>query len=211
MLYVAADSETARFGPGRQAPPLACISLRHERGRMLVHWTEAKEALDELLLDPGYTIIGHNIAYDMAVFAANHPEYLPAIFRMYEEGRVKDTMIREKLLDIAMGRFRGYHAEPSQEDRKRGLTKGYWVTLLYDLDNVYFRYTKTRHDKSTWRLKSGELRRMTLAQWPQGAIEYPRKDTYATWEVFYNQIEVANFLNREVRKHFTRIEDPDVF
>src|SRR5690606_8081697 len=121
------------------------------------------------------------------------------------------TMIREKLLDIAMGRFRGYHAEPSQEDRKRGLTKGYWVTLLYDLDNVYFRYTKKRLDKSTWRLKYGELRRLPLAQWPQGAIEYPLKDTDATWEVFYNQLEVANFLNREVRKHFTRIEDPDVF
>lgn len=211
MLYVAADTETGRFGPGRQAPLLSCISLRHERGKALIHWTDAEEVLDEILLDPGYALIGHNIAYDMAVFAANHPEYLPAIFRMYEEGRVFDTMVREKMLDIALGRFRGYHASPSQEDRKKGLTKGYWVTLLYDLDNVYYRYTRKRLDKNTWRLRYGELRRLPLAQWPKGAIEYPLGDTDATWDVFYGQLEKGNELNRQVRIEYPRIEDPDVF
>lgn len=211
MLYVAADSETARFGPGRQAPALSCISARFERGRALIHWEDAKKFLDEVLLEPGYVLIGHNIAYDMAVFAANHPEYLPAIFRMYEEGRVKDTMIREKMLDIAMGRFRGYYAEASQEDRKKGLTKGYWVTLLYDLDSVNYRYTKRKLDKNTWRLQYGELRNFPLAQWPQGAIDYPLEDVDATWDVFYAQLEVGNWINKEIKREFTRIGDPAVF
>jgi DNA polymerase-1 len=211
MLYVAADTETARFGPGRQAPALACISAKYERGRALIHWHDAQQFLDEVLLEPGYTIVGHNIAYDMAVIAANHPKYLPAIFKMYDEGRVRDTMIREKLLDIALGRFRGYHTEPTYEERKKGLTKGYWVTLLYDLDNVYYRYTKKRLDKSTWRLRYGELRKFPLAQWPAGAIEYPLKDVDATWDVFYGQSEAGSWVNREVRKNFTRIDEPDVF
>lgn len=211
MYHLAWDTETARFGPGRWAPALACMVFKHKHGQALIHWKDAKEILEEVILDPGYILIGHNIAYDLAVAAAKFPHLMPAIFEMYDQDRVRDTMIRQKLLDIAQGIFRGYAAPPSREDIKKGLKRGHWVTLNYSLDDCYYRYTRKHLEKDKWRTGYGELIPLPLSMWPEGAKEYPLKDGEATWTVFWEQEDVASWWNGEVAKHFTRIEDPDVF
>src|SRR5690606_29788899 len=141
-------------------------SVRHRQGTALIHWKAAKPFLKEILSDPDYILIGHNIAYDLAVAAANHPELLPLIFQAFEENRIRDTLLRQKLLDIAVGIFRGYHAPPTLEDRKKGHKKGKWVKRGYSLDECNYYYTKKHLEKDLWRKKYGELRRFPLAQWP---------------------------------------------
>jgi len=186
------------------------MSFKHKKREILVHWKDCKEVIREIIFDPGYVLIGHNIAYDLAVTAAQYPELIPAIFEMYEQGRVRDTMIRQKLLDIAQGIFRGFMAPPSKEDLKQGRKKGKWVALNYSLDDCYYRYTKKRLDKDTWRLEYERLRDLPLSEWPEGAKEYPLKDTDATWVVYWNQEEQAQWWDSEVAKYFTRIENPNV-
>lgn len=204
-MYVAWDTETDLFGPGRRAPPLACVSVKYVRGEHLFHWTEAEAFFDEVLSNDNYVHIGHNIAYDFAVIAANFPRYIPAIFRAYDEGRVRDTLIRQKLLDIAVGCYRGY----LEEQREKG-EKPYWVKYNYDLDSVYCRHTGKRLDKDTWRKKYGQLRKLPLHDWPAGARRYPLDDARATWDVFFAQDEYNQRAVQELREHIPRIVDPDL-
>ena len=208
--YVAWDTETARFGPGRQAPALACVSVTHEGGRHLIHWTEAKKFLTQVLYDPDYILIGHNIAYDLAVVAANQPWHLKQIFKLFRDGRVRDTMIRQKLIDIAMGIYRGYHDDPTKEEIEQGFTKGKWVKLNYDLDSVNFRYTRKRLDKDTWRLEYGRLRKLPLEQWPEGAKIYPLDDSDATNNTFWEQERINEMLCKELKNSFDRFDDVNV-
>lgn len=225
MIPVAWDTETARFGPGRQAPPLACVSLAYEGGEGLVHWTEAEELFEELLYDDEYLLIGHNIAYDFAVIAAMFPHFLGAIFRAFEKGRVRDTMIRQKLLDNTIGRFRGYlepipegerrkRLEASDEAKKKG-KKGKvvphfrWKSHRYNLDDTYFRCTKKRLDKDTWRTGYGELRDKPLEQWPAGAREYSVQDARATWQIYHWQERQNEEIKKRFGQHETHIDEAE--
>ena len=207
-MYVAVDTETARFGPGRGAPKLTCLSTTCEVGSQLIHWTDALPFLDEVLYDSKYILVGHNICYDLAVIAAEFPKYLPAIFKILEEGRVRDTLIRQKLLDITMGCFRGYYEELTKEEREKGYEKGAWVRLSYDLDAVYFRFTGKRLDKNTWRLRYAEFRDVPIARWPQGARDYPIGDSKATWLVFWEQERLNDVLKEALQRDVAWIENP---
>src|SRR5579859_5554839 len=59
-------------------------------------------------------LIGHNIAFDLAVLAHEDPSLLPLIFQAYVRGRIRDTGIRQQLIDIAKGQLR-FHADEDGE------------------------------------------------------------------------------------------------
>jgi len=209
MLPVAWDTETELIGAGRQAPALACTSFAYSSEKGLLHWQGgSREFFEEILYDDGYLLIGHNIAYDLTVVANQYPDLLPAIFRAYDEGRVRDTMIRQKLLDISLGCYRGYYEKPTKRERKKGLSVGPWKTIKYDLAFTYWRATNKRLDKDTWRLKYGELRLLPLKNWPEGAKVYPVDDAVATKEIYEGQEEVAARVNKNLSG---LIKNPDVF
>lgn len=207
--YVVWDTETARFGPGHMAPPLACVAVRYAGGSHLFHHTEAEQFFDEVLYDPEYIHVGHNIVYDFAVIAAKYPKYLPVIFEILREGRARDTMIRQKLLDIAQGKFRGYYDEPTKAEKKEGKTKGRWVRLDYTLNTTYHRYTRKRLDKDTWQKRYGEFIDIPLSEWPEGAKAYPIGDVDATWDSFWGQERLNGIFIKELKEHMPRIQDPD--
>tara|TARA_R110000824_G_scaffold393652_1_gene592933 strand:- start:8561 stop:10348 length:1788 start_codon:yes stop_codon:yes gene_type:complete len=122
-------------------------------------------------------IVGHNIAYDMAVLAAHHPAWLPTIFRAYEQGSIDDTKIRQQLLDIADGSF--------WTKRKTG---------GYTLQSLASRHLGMSMPKGedTWRLRYGELLNVDLKDWPSDAKEYAIKDAEATYQVFAAQGPVTD-------------------
>lgn len=169
MQLVALDTETDLIVPGRLAPRLTCVTtavngqddpqLWHVSDNGLIGY------LESLLRDSRIVFIGHNIAYDFAVIAAEFPVLLPAIFDAYEAGRVLDTMLREKLIDIAsVGRTsntRGYYSLAGLVQRRFG------VTL----------------DKDTHRTGYGPLRYVPLADWPAGAAKYAMDDAAWTLKV----------------------------
>src|SRR5690606_39327904 len=97
MLRLSWDTETALFGPGRMSPPLTCLSWMYVGDVGLLDWKESKDFLAERLKDPNCLHVGHHIAYDMAVMAAEHPELLPLIFNRSEE-HTSELQSRENLV-----------------------------------------------------------------------------------------------------------------
>ncbi len=178
MFPLALDTETALITPECQAPALACVSItsRALGVQRLFHWTDFFSWIWELLTRPDVLIVGHNVAFDMAVLGAHDPSLLPPIFHAYNQDRITDTEIRAKLLDIAAG-TRRYHE--GEEDKA--------IKSKYNLDALSQRYLNRKLDKNTWRLRYGELRPFPLNQWPQGAIQYPQEDTRATDDLYWAQ------------------------
>jgi DNA polymerase-1 len=191
MIPLALDTETRLITPEVQAPDLACVAVQCRGAGRLFHHSEAFEIVWEILHDPEILIVGHSIAFDMVVLAANFPALLPAIFAAYNANRITDTEIREKLLDVARGRYRGF-------DVIHGVT----VKLNYGLGPMSSRMLDRTLDKDTWRLRYGELIPYPLAQWPEGARVYPLEDVRATDDIFQIQEspELAPFLVDQFRQ-----------
>ena len=59
--------------------------------------------------------MGHNVAYDLGVVCAQWPDLIPLVFDKYDRGGVTDTLIRDQLIQIAKGEFRGWFNEQTQE------------------------------------------------------------------------------------------------
>ena len=186
---LAFDTETERIRPGLLAPPMACASFAMGDVAELVHHTEAREHV-VAALESDVVIVGHNVAYDMAVSAAMWPELLPLIFEVYWSDRVTDTMLREKLLHIAQGIYRKYERPD-----------GTWVRLEYSLEAVARRRLEVDLVKGEWQLRFGELRPLPLSEWPEGAKEYALVDAVTTLAVWEHQEETGRrYLEDEFRQ-----------
>lgn len=177
MKWLDWDTETERFGPARMAPPLACISYVQEGDVGLMNYWDAIPWFREKLQDPEIIFCGHHVAYDFAVMAAADSTLIPLIFEAYRNNRVTCTMIRQQLLDIAMGKYRGYW-KPCRD--KDGTANFQWVKLNYSLDDCHYRATKKRLEKDLWRKRYGELRETPVDHWPLGAVGYAKDDAVAT-------------------------------
>jgi DNA polymerase-1 len=171
------DTETHCFSPGHMAPKVVCLSHvidgecptlldRHEAPAWLA------DALEQA--DP---IVGHHIAYDLACSLQSYPELGPAIWRAYDEGRVSDTIVRQKLQDLARGKYRGFW------------TGSKYVVLNYDLAACARRHLKIDipKDEDTWRKRYAELEDYPLEQWPSEAVDYAILDAVATDGVWLSQ------------------------
>ena len=209
------DTETCLFRPGVMAPELVCVTWQtpgEEPGivhaddpaalPLVTSWFEGREVL-----------AGHHIVYDCAVLCAKWPALVPLVFRAYDADRITDTKIRQQLLDIAAGEFRGYlrrfekavcavHEDCDPEKcGEATLKKGArWMPHNYDLDAVTYRATGRRLDKDTWRLRYGEFLHTPLHEWPEGARTYPLEDARATLEVFLKQEEHAQYIPDQFRQ-----------
>jgi len=198
------DTETELIRPGVQAPELACLSLcssvtrepdKHpsEWPALLFDSFDASGVLAKLLARDGVTLVGHNVGFDFAVMCQHDPSLIPLVFRAYNEDRVTDTEIRQRLLDIAAGKFR-------KELKTRSDGSSYWVVNNYDLDSVAKRNLGWRLEKDTWRLKYGSLRGIPLEQWPEEARIYPLHDARATLGIYFSQEEHAALLQDQYRQ-----------
>jgi len=108
---ISIDSETCLFRPGCMAPPVVCVTYagKSMQGEVLpgiLHWTQAEPLLGSCF-ENQRLVIGQNIAYDACCFMAQWPDLVPLIFQAYQEDRVSDTKVRQQLLDIAAGCYRG--------------------------------------------------------------------------------------------------------
>jgi len=127
--------------PGKQ-PGLALVGNFYRR---FVRYLEGQD-----------TLIGVNIAYDMAVLGEYWPDLLPAIFDKYERGQIEDISLNEKLLRIAA--VGGCDPAYSMESLAR----------IYDVP--------CPDKEGGWRLRYAELDGVPLEEWPTEAIDYPLGD-----------------------------------
>jgi DNA polymerase-1 len=227
MIPWAFDTETALIRPAMHAPPMVCLTwaMRVEAPKIL-HWTEAKGPLRDILSDKGLILIGHNVAYDMAVICAEFPELTPLVFKAYRENRVTCTKKRQQLLDIAGGVYRG---EPDD--------KGVWRAHNYDLDALSRRHLGQPLKKDGWRLRYAEFRDVPIEKWvekakevqdkarallaegvtdadevrdlqaivadvPEGCIGYPLQDASTTLGVYLAQEKHKGYLQDQYRQAF---------
>jgi hypothetical protein len=207
------DCETCLFRPGVKAPELVCVSFAapgEEPG--VVHVDDALPLVTEWLVGDEL-LVGHNVPYDFAVLCAQWPQLVPLVFKAYDDDRVTDTKIRQQLLDIASGQFRGYlrvfnkavceiHEDCDPEHCSSATMKksGRWMPHEYDLDALTYRATGKRLDKDTWRLRYGEFLHVPLSEWPEGAREYPLEDARATLDVFLQQEEHVQYIPDQFRQ-----------
>jgi len=209
------DTETCRFRPGTMAPELVCITYQTP-GQMaqIVHANDpAALPLVESWLLGDELLVGHHVPYDLAVICAKWPQLLPLVFRALDADRITDTKIRQQLLDIAAGEFRGYlrrfetrvckvhddcnALECPQAEAKRGARR---TPHNYDLDAMTYRALGRRLDKDTWRLRYGEFLHMPISEWPEGAVKYPLEDTSVTLDIALLQEEHARFIPDQYRQ-----------
>lgn len=184
------DTETLLFSPENMAPTVVCgtVAQRLEGAsgiyKAISHnslfGTKAKGLFEYCLADRAI-LVGHNTAYDLACIANTWPELFPLIWELYDNELVSDTIVRQKLSDLARGRYRGFTTD-----------SGVFVPLKYDLASVYHRHTgKYLAKEDTWRLRYSELLPVPLEQWPQDAIDYAVGDAVATLEVYEGQAKAA--------------------
>lgn len=173
MPAVAFDTETELIAPGNQAPHLICLTWTTPSGQaQIAHWRQAHALARELI--EGATkespLVAHNAAFDLCVLGRQFPDLMPLIFDAYARDAIADTLIREKLLDIAHG------SEPGK-GKKRS----------YSLAALSSKYLGTELDKDTWRLRYGELKDVPLHEWEQGAKDYALTDAKSTLDVYEAQ------------------------
>jgi len=180
MRFVAFDTETERFRPGRMAPELVCLSFQFAGlDAQIIDRHDAHKWILEQLLDPGITLVGHNVAYDLAVLGAEWPDLVPLIFAAYDADRITDTMIRQQLLQIATGTFKFDHHGHHQD---------------YSLEGVAARVAGMMLTKDDLRTSYGALRDVPLHLWSAEALAYPIHDAEATLAVALKQEEHVQYI-----------------
>lgn len=170
MDFAAFDTETVRFAPGRMAPPVVVLVLGDGR---LVHRRDPEfRATATALVAPGApTLVGVNVAYDLAALASDWPEFLRATFEALDRGAITDCVVRQKLADIATG---CYWRGGALVDGKR---------YEYSLEDMCTRYGAPfvfEKGETSWRTRYGELADVPVRDWPEEARRYASQDGAAT-------------------------------
>lgn len=110
-MVVALDFESCLIQAGYCAPPPVCLALADDNGTELVPsedgWRHMRRAIRWVLRQP--LIVGFNVAFDFGLVLQWFPELIDEVFRAYDEGRVHDLKIVERLGEIATGRPDHYH------------------------------------------------------------------------------------------------------
>jgi hypothetical protein len=104
----------------------------------------------------------------MVCLAACEPDLLPLMFAAYEQDRIGDTMLRQKLADISRGRYR---------------TRQYNLGACAEIHDYPHKLDKD----DGWRVRYGELAEIGLSFWPADAVTYAMHDPLATRCVHQSQ------------------------
>lgn len=185
---IAFDFETWLIGPGNVAPPPVCMSMAvrvdGEPFTSLVGNGDEdfRDQVWQLLSQDDVTLVGHNVAYDLSVIIRAFPEFEPRIWELLEDGRITDTMVREKLLNLST------HGQ--LDKLKFGEEKGTPIKYgLADLVKRHLGYDTTREKEAedSVRLAYGELDGFKAADYPEEFAEYAKHDALYTLLVYEAQ------------------------
>lgn len=188
------DTETYLIGRGRLAPRLVCGSIAHHGDKYGLEAKRFVEIFRSYLADKTKLLVAHNLAYDTAVMCAYDPTLIRPIFEAYRDGRFACTKIRQILIDIASGEFRGKYEDD-----------GAWTPHGYQLSDLCARFNLPALNKENpWRLRFSELDGIPFDQYPPEASSYAIDDAPAPREVYLKQNFGMPILNEreQCRAHF---------
>lgn len=173
------DNETELITDELPAPPLVCVGFCDARDYHLFHVNDAYR-LVRAALESDRLLVGHNVAYDMVGYCAQWPDLMPLVVAAYDADRVTDTMLREKLIDIANG--------------------AYFDGIEYPLDALAKQRCGLHLMKGEWQLRFAELKPYPIEQWPQAAKDYLISDVVSTFAVHRDQERDAHWLADQYRQ-----------
>lgn len=181
----ALDFETRLFGPGNVAPEVICASFAEGNESFVLGngdpqlWPMVADTL------AGVTVTQRG-QYDLACARSTKPELTPLIFDALAAGRVHDTLLREKLIQLGThGDLEFLHGKPLEYN----LAALAWKRLGLKLEG------KTGED--IWRLRFAELDGRRSSDYPPEAYEYARQDAKVTLEVWEHQQAHQDLLKVE--------------
>lgn len=179
------DSETWLIQPGRLAPKLVLGSFhRSDTGQS---WLEpAASVLDQLDYWLGlddWRIAGHNLCFDLAVVLATDPSYarLLWLFWLYENNKVLDTLVIEKLRAIA--------EDYMKFDCRSGQPKKTRFSLEYVVEAYFGEKVEGKYGPDVWRTRFHELDGLPLDRMPAEAKVYALKDAELAARVVQQQLQ----------------------
>lgn len=178
------DIETFKFRRGLKIPKPVAIGITEDGQKCDIYscvydLPEALERIHAALVDESCIIINQNIAFDLAVLMNEYPRMKTAIKKALDDGRISDTMLRAKLIRIAMGTFvwdtdsNGKTIKP-----KFGLDTLAEEALGVDISDAKEGDTRKGYSK---------LYHLPVDQWPKDAIDYLEGDLRITWGVWHSQ------------------------
>jgi hypothetical protein len=183
------DLETLLIRPGLRAPPPVC-GVFEEPGAapLLLAKDDAMDTLEQHL-DAGSILIAHNGAFDFGVACYYRPHLFKKVFQAYRDGRVRDTQLRQRLLDIEAGLAAKNDEEGMMVFRQKGGQQIRSGVSLADL--VYFYFDRDRRaqkkDPNSPRLRFQEVDGLPVSQYPKEFLDYVMADGSDTWAVFCAQ------------------------
>lgn len=191
MKLFSLDLETHITQPGIAAPPIVCVSTSEIAGdsERVYQWELGSErvgleAAVQLIkrAAAGEIIIGgQTIDYDTGCIAAAMPELLEAIYAAFERGTFIAADLIEKLHRIAIG---------TAEDRGQ-------KNDLVSLEKRYLGIDRTAEKENGWRLRYHELQHVPLSDWPDDAVQYPRRDARGVLDVLLRQLGLTGALQHK--------------
>lgn len=179
---ISLDTETFLIRPGEMFPRMVCYTEDDANGDVKID-KDPENYANRLRTAP--QIVFHNSAFDLGVAVASSSFSYDEVFSALDEERIFDTMIREKLLDIAEGKYRGWTNVNGRNVRRE-----------YGLANLTRRYLGVDLAKGddTWRLRYSELYHVDLRDWPDAAKHYAMSDATSTLLVYQAQEKRRNEL-----------------
>ena len=198
---VGLDIETHRMSPSAVLPRAVCVTSAFRVEGLVepstalvsngdgVAFVETFEgALDEAIAGR-VRLVGHNIGgFDLPDIFVNFPHLISKIFLALEAGRIGDTLVREKLLNLA---------DHGQIDDLR-LPDGSSRKISYTLEALVSKYlgfdragVKDKDAEDRWQLNFGSLEGISSAKYPEDAASYARTDALDALLVFEAQERLA--------------------
>lgn len=167
MFPVGFDTETYLITKSNTTPKPVCCTWFDGNRRWITRPGDPETYA--VLARPDTVLIGHGVVYDLLVMMRWHPETVPLIIQMLDEGRVRDTDIRESLWYL---QTKGGFGFPDQ-----------WS--LADLVMKYCQVDISQGKEATdaWRLRFGTLDGVPFDQWPSEARDYAMDDAVWAYKV----------------------------
>jgi len=213
MQPIGFDTETLLIGPNNVIPPLVCLSVGWGEGESFVSaiadgkadfFAEGEEPPHQVfreLLESDSPLVGHNVSYDLSVLGRHHSPLVPLIFQALEDKRIHCTLIREKLLNLALSGNPQMTETPQGNRKKVGLH-------LADLETKYLGIDRTpeKEEEDAWRMHYGELAELPSKQWPESALKYARVDAETPARIWAEQEKVAKDIEQKLGAHPFSVE-----
>jgi len=201
-MRICFDTETPTRYYADGIPDLVCLTWTAESDKSIGHIAIGGEAIDlweSWLADPSIELIAHNAPFDCCVLAKasarrsgeyTRPGIGPAfeqVFRLYESGRLRDTIPCQRLIDIAQGR-------PGDDTRMGTLAKRLLHLDMSDdkampsewkhlLGSSVIDWPTEARDATPWRFKYELLEGIPLESWPDEPRRYACEDPIVTWGI----------------------------